>query len=107
MAKFFGKVGYVEWQTTSPGVSKEVIVEHDHQGDVLQNTNRFEKGDSVNDDLNVDNTISILSNAYSDRNFSAIRYVVWMGTAWKVTKVAVKRPRLILSIGGVYNGPKT
>ena len=34
-----------------------------------------------------------------------MRYVHWMGALWEVNSVEVLNPRLILTIGGVYNGP--
>jgi hypothetical protein len=34
-----------------------------------------------------------------------MRYVEWMNARWKITSIDVKRPRVILTIGGVYNGP--
>lgn len=105
MAKFYGNVGYVEYKTVRPGVSEEVPTEYSYYGDVLRNTRKYEPSDHLNDDLNVNNQISIVADAFSYDHFFAMRYVKWMGAYWKVTNVEVKRPRLILTIGGVYNGP--
>lgn len=106
MAKYSGKVGYgpnsVE---TKPGVWEEVIVERQYVGDILRNTRRLQSGESVNDDLSVNNMISIVADPYANENFFAIRYVQWMGTLWKVTEVEVQSPRLLLRLGGKYNGP--
>lgn len=107
MAKFFGFVGYVETVETSPGVWEEVACERSYYGDVIRNVRRIEKGLAANDDIDVDNLISIVADAYALNHFFAIRYVQWMGTLWKVTRVEVQRPRLILTIGGVYNGKQT
>ena len=49
--------------------------------------------------------ISIVADPYANENFFAIRYVQWMGTLWKVTEVEVQSPRLLLRLGGKYNGP--
>lgn len=103
MAKFFGVIGYAEMMETSPGVWTEEIVEREYRGDVTKNAKRNEGGEYLNDNLRLSNTISVLCDAYAYEHFFAIRYVEWMGTRWKVTDVEVKRPRLILSIGGVYN----
>lgn len=103
MAKFFGIVGYAEMMETSPGVWTEDIVERQYRGDITKNSKRNEGGEYLNDDLRLSNMISILCDAYAYEHFFNIRYVKWMGTRWKVTDVEVKRPRLILSIGGVYN----
>ena len=106
MAKYSGKVGYGPTSVeTKPGVWVEVIVERDYVGDILRNTRRLQSGESVNDDLSVNNMISIVADPYANENFFAIRYVQWMGTLWKVTEVEVQSPRLLLRLGGKYNGP--
>lgn len=106
MAKFFGKVGYGPTTVeTAPGVWQEVMVEVSYLGDVLRNTRRLQTGESVNGDLSVNNLISIVADAYANEHFFAIRYVAWMGTLWTVSEVEVQSPRLLLRLGGVYNGP--
>lgn len=105
MAKFFGKIGYGISTEKSPGVWEDVITEYDYYGDVLRNSRRLPNGDKVNDDITVNNSFSIVADAYANKHFHAMRYVSWSGTNWKVTEVEVQSPRLILKIGGVYNGP--
>lgn len=82
-----------------------MIVERAYVGDILRNSRRLQSGESVNDDLSVNNMISIVADPYANENFFAIRYVQWMGTLWKVTEVEVQSPRLLLRLGGKYNGP--
>lgn len=106
MAKFFGKVGYVEEVKTAPGVYTSIPTEYEYYGDVLRNTRRWETGEHLNDNLNVNNMISIVADAYAYDHFFAMRYIYWMGACWEITNVEVRRPRLILTIGGVYNGLK-
>ena len=105
MAKFYGAVGYVEIVRNAPGVCEERITERNYRGDVIKNVRRWENGEYLHDELTVNNTISIIADAYANLHFFAIRYVNWMGSRWKVTNVEVQRPRLILTIGGIYNGP--
>ena len=105
MAKFFGKIGFTKTEETAPGVYRETTIERDYRGDVLRNTRKWENGEHLNDDLNVNNQISIVADAYANENFFAMRYISWMGAYWKITNVEVQRPRLILTIGGVYNKP--
>lgn len=105
MAKFFGKIGFTKTEETAPGVYREVTTERDYRGDVFRNTRKWENGEHLNDDLNVNNQISIVADAYANENFFAMRYISWMGAYWKITNVEVQRPRLILTIGGVYNKP--
>lgn len=104
MAKFYGPIGYAETKETSPGVWTEEITERKYSGDILRNSGRWQPGQNLNDDLNVNNTISIIADAYAYQNFHTMRYIKWMGASWKISNIDVQRPRLILTIGGVYNG---
>lgn len=103
--KFSGNVGFVSAQTeTEPGIWESEIVEFPYKGDVIRNTRKLEQGEGVNKDVIVNNSISIMSDQYAIEHFFNIRYVVWEGVRWTVTNVEVQRPRLIFSLGGVYNG---
>lgn len=106
MNRFSGKVGYGESVETSPGVNEDVITERSHFGDVVRNSLKYREGESVNNDLSVSNSISIVADAYANEHFFAIRYVVWAGAYWTVSEVEVQHPRLLLRLGGVYNGVK-
>jgi hypothetical protein len=105
MAKFYGVIGYGETVETSPGVYTDVIVEKQYFGDVVRNARKLQEGESLNNDLSVGNSISIVADAYANENFHAIRYIVWSGTRWTVSDVEVQRPRLLMRLGKVYNGP--
>ena len=104
MAKFYGKIGYSEMSETRPGVWEEILTERNYYGDLVRNIRRLQSSSQVNDDLNIANEISIVADPYANKNFHAMRYVEFMGTRWKINNVDVQYPRLILSIGGVYNG---
>jgi hypothetical protein len=105
MNRFYGKVGYGVSVETSPGVFEDAITEKQYFGDVVRNSLKFREGQSVNDDLSVSNSISIVADAYANEHFFAIRYVEWAGALWTVSEVEVQSPRLLLRLGGVYNGP--
>ena len=107
MDKYYGVIGYATFAETAPDVAREVITERPAVGDVLKNTRRWQAGENLNDNLVVNNRISILADPYAYQNYHTIRYCVWMGTKWKVTNVEVAYPRLILELGGVYNEQKT
>ena len=104
MAKFYGKIGYANTVETKPGVYEEQIVERYCYGDLIRNTRRLQSADQVNDDINISNEISIVADPYATNNFHTMRYAVFMGTKWKISNVEVSYPRLILTLGGVYNG---
>lgn len=103
MAKFYGSIGYAETVETSQGIWEEVITERTYVGDVIRNTRRLQSSDNLNDDINVSNEISIVADAFANQNFFSIRYAEFMGARWKVSNVEVKHPRLILTLGGLYN----
>ena len=105
MARFFGRVGYGESVETGLGVYKDVITEKQYYGDVIRDTRQLSEGEHLNKDLSVGNSISIVADAYANDHFFAIRYIEWAGVLWTVTDVEVRRPRLVLQIGEVYNGP--
>lgn len=107
MARFFGEVGYGNSVEDPPGSGKWVdqIIEKEYYGDVVRNTRQLTDADKLNDDITVGNRISILADPYAVENFVDIKYVRWVGKLWTVTDVEVQSPRLILSIGRVYNGP--
>jgi hypothetical protein len=104
MAKFYGAIGYADTVETKPGVWKEGITERNYCGDIVQNSRRLQTSDKVNDDINISNEISIIADPYAYHNFCSMRYAEFMGTKWKITNVTVAYPRLILTLGGVYNG---
>lgn len=103
MAKFYGKIGYAETKEVTPGIWKEQITEREYCGDLVRNTRRMQASESVNDDINISNEISIVADPYANQNFHSMRYVEFMGVKWKISSVEVQYPRLILSIGGIYN----
>lgn len=103
--KYYGKIGYVDSVETSPGVWKESkVIERLYTGDIIRNTRRRDSGENLNDDVNISNEISIVADSFANQNFHLLRYAEWMGTRWKITNIDVQPPRLILSLGGVYNG---
>lgn len=104
MAKFYGVIGYAETSEKSPGVWSEDITERNYYGDVVKISRSWQAGENLNDDLNISNQISIVADPFAYQNFHTMRYIKWMGASWKISKIDVQRPRLILSIGGCYNG---
>lgn len=104
MTKFCGKIGFVDTKQTSPGVYTPKAIEKSYTGDVIRNIRRWDSSEYLNDDLSVNNSISIVADSFAYENLYKLKYVRWMGAKWKVTSVEIQRPRLVLNIGGVYNG---
>jgi hypothetical protein len=107
MPKFYGNIGYgvTAESFVGSGVWVDEVVELPYYGDILRNISKVDDGESLNDDISVSNSISIVADEYANQNFSSIRYIQWAGALWTVTSVEVKSPRLLLSLGKVYNGP--
>lgn len=103
MAKWCGNVGFIKL-TENAGVWTEEPEEHFYYGDLIRNTRKLQSSGNLNDNLIIANDISIVADPFAYENFHAIRYAEFMGTKWKISNVEVQYPRLILSLGEVYNG---
>ncbi|WP_407450011.1 hypothetical protein [Fibrobacter sp.] len=105
MAKWCGKVGYATMvEVGTSGKWKEEFTEQKYFGEVIQDSRRLQSANQVNDDVVTLTRISFVADPYALSNFHSIRYAEFMGTKWKVPSVDVQYPRLILTLGGVYNG---
>ena len=104
MAKWFGKIGYGKTVQTSPSVWKPQIEERSYYGDIIRNTSSWNSNtDSTNDDLRFDGQISIVADQFAYQHFASMRWIELYGAKWKISKVEPKHPRLILTLGGVWN----
>lgn len=106
MAKFYGKIGYIQTVESEPGYWEEKAIEREYYGDITRNISRYQEINQVNDNIVINNMLSVVADPYANENFQHMRYVVWMGTKWKITNVEVQYPRIILNLGGVYNEPE-
>ena len=104
MAKYYGTIGYVTTVETEPGIWEEETTERQYPGDLLSNFRNLQNSGDINDNVNIANKISILADPYANDHFHDMRYAEFRGTKWKITNVEVQYPRLILTLGGVYNG---
>ena len=104
MAKWYGKIGFCVQEETESGIWEDRITEQNYYGELLSNFRKLQNSGGVNDDINIANKISIISDPFAEQNFFSMKYAEFMGVKWKITDVEVQRPRLILTLGGVYNG---
>ena len=102
--KFYGKVGYQIETETTDSVWVSSIVEKPYYGDVIRNASRRESSDTINDELNVNNRISIVADPFAFENFQNMKYVEWLKQLWNIKSAELQPPRIILEVGGVYNG---
>lgn len=106
MARYFGKVGFGQDVNKGGGVWDTEITEKEYFGDIVRDFRRLQDVEKVNKNLTTSTTVSIVSDSYANENIRAIRYAEWKGVLWEVTNIDEEHPRLILQLGGVYNGPK-
>lgn len=104
MAKWYGKVGYIEEVETSPGIWDVKATERPYFGDVYRNKTKWSSTTNLNDNLIISNQISIVADPFAYQHFSAIKYVEFMDSVWEIESVEPQYPRLILNIGGLWNG---
>lgn len=104
MSKWFGKIGYAVTGEIEPGLCEDTIVECEYYGDMTSDRRKRQTSGEVNDNLNLANVISIIADPFALSNCSNMAYAEIMGTKWKISEVEVQYPRLILTIGGVWNG---
>jgi hypothetical protein len=107
MARFSGLIGFAHTVRTAPGVSSEVITEKGpYFGDSKRKSRTMRNDSSVNADLSLSNTIEVMADDYASENIFAIRFVEVAGACWSVVEATVDRPRLLLRLGGVYDGAR-
>lgn len=110
MAKFYGAVGFVFTEEEvvdglTTGVNKAIIRERPYYGDIISASRRWsQNSDSINRNITISDKISIIADEFANQNIGAMRYVELKGSLWNIESVSIDYPRLILSIGGVYNG---
>lgn len=107
MAKFYGIIGFASPTEIRPGVWDDSIREIHYPGDIIKHSQRWQNGSGVNDDINISLQISIIADNFAMESSHCIKYAEYMGTKWKVTTIEPQFPRLLLTLGGVYNGEQT
>lgn len=106
MSKWYGIIGYVEDVETEPGIWEQKATEKPYFGDVLKNTSRWTSSGNLNDNTTIDSQISIIADPFAFQHFSSIKYVEFMGAVWEVSTIKPEYPRLIVSMGGLWNGER-
>lgn len=104
MSKWYGKIGYAISAETEPGIWENTIVERNYFGDMISDRRKRQNSGKVNDNINLANVISIIADPFAYQNCSNMAYVEIMGSKWKITDIEIQSPRLLLTVGGVYNG---
>lgn len=104
MAKYAGLVGYATDVQSSPGVWSQVIAPKRMRGDIIRQSSSNQNDDKVNSDVALVHRVSLVGDAFAFDNYFKIKWVTLYGQKWEVTTIEVQRPRLIVSLGGIWNG---
>lgn len=108
--RYYGKCGYLITKETvdslgnGTGVYTEELVERPYYGDITRLSSKWENGSGLNDNVIINNAISIVADPFAYENFPYLKYIEYMKTKWKIQSIEVQRPRLIITLGGIYNG---
>lgn len=103
MAKFYGNIGFAEQIEIRPGIWDEQIIERPYYGDLMRNTYVGQSPTGVNPNITISNNISIVADLYANKNTQYMKYVEFMGAKWQITNIEIQYPRIILTVGGIYN----
>lgn len=104
--RYYDKIGFwFDDVEVEPGIFRPQVEERYYTGDIIETRQRWEESTAQqNDNLNIRNKISIISDLYLNQHLSSIKYATFMGGKWKVNSVDIRYPRVILELGEVYNG---
>lgn len=103
MPKCSGFIGYALTGETQPGVWSETITEKKYYGDIVRDNRRIVDQGEINGSINISNNISVISNSFMMSNMAFMRYITFMNSKWKISSVDIKPPRIIITLGGLYN----
>lgn len=104
MGKYYGKIGFTTTSETDTSVwISEISEERYYRGDIIKNYSKTESDASINDSVTINNRISIISDDFAYKNMSRMAYAEWRGIYWKIKSIEFNHPRLILTLGGLYD----
>lgn len=101
--RWYGAIGISNEVETSPSVYTQEIEERTYYGEVYFLTASRQQGSGINDNLSLNQEVSIIADPYLTAHYGQLVYLVLDGVKWKITSIRVDRPRLRLSLGGVWN----
>jgi len=103
MSRFWGNVGinrgYVE---TAPGVHTEDIVEIEVMGE-MRNIGARLPNANQREGVTARHVLSLINPEDFEIDFTEAVYIWWQNRKWAVVAIEYKRPRVELSLGGLYN----
>ena len=106
MARFSGAVGFGEPIEIDEGVYDVKVTERQAFGDVVRSYRNNQDIGKVNSNINFDMAGSVVADDYLKKHLDLAVYVRWGTLYLAVTSVEMNHPRIILTMGGVWHGPK-
>lgn len=103
MSKYAGLVGYVTQEESVPGVWSPVDKAVMTKGDIIRQSSSVQNDDKVNSDVTLNHRVSLIGDAYAFNNYFNLKWIEIGGRKLEVTSVELQRPRLIVTVGGLYN----
>lgn len=104
MTKFWGSIGINRGSKESaPGIFEEVIEEVEVAGEIRNLGARWQRH-AMEKTVSARHVLSIVTPENSIINFTEVVYVIWQGRKWSIVSIEYKRPRIELTLGGLYNG---
>ena len=105
MARFYGAIGFVETVNDGTGIWEEKETVRYYYGDLNNNVRRWETQNDkgVNDNLSLNNNVSIIADRFAYDNLSAMKWVEMFGQKWKVTSAEINYPRITIFFGDRWN----
>jgi hypothetical protein len=104
LARFAGLVGYATQVEEAPGVWSPDETSKMMKGDIIRQSSTSQDNGKVNSDISLNHRVSLLGDAYAFNSYYAIKWIQIDGRKWEVTSVEIKRPRIIVTVGGLWNG---
>lgn len=104
MTKFRGKIGINRGPIeTSPGIFTPTIEEVEVTGEIRSIGARWRNA-SLRETVSARHVLSIVTPESSVAEYTEVVYIWWQTQKWAVVEIEYKRPRVELTLGGVYNG---
>lgn len=104
MTRFRGNIGLNRGPVeTSPGIFEQLIEDVEVVGNLLSLGFRWPEV-GMQDSLSAKHILSIITPEDESVDFNEVVYVEWNGRKWNVNSIEYKRPRINLTLGGLYNG---
>ena len=102
--KWYGEIGFEMQKETTPGVYDSEFVKRNYYGDTKTLSTRWNTTENLHDDIRLVTKISVMADPFLFEQFPFMKYITFSGHKWTITDIVPNRPRIELTLGGLYNG---